>query len=297
MVRKKKSTKKPPDNIIPFYQCIKMSLKSIVKNDIIISKLTDVALEANSIVIYTLHLVKLYLIHCYDTNIKFPIIDRQFVTSVMKVLCDEPVSGRPPTIETKLIKDTLKVFYELHYKNTVNEKLSFCHMNTTLDYLSTDVITIYENNIKQNYVEYVERFVNVLWRKKELISVINIVHRNEIINKLCRQLRYIKNDLLRPEEEKTCNKIYHAWIDQQRINVTPSRQFIYYDIQCSPQDYLPLMMYMMKTIESYGTSVNNVCPLRSDIIPKNFRLDTVSLINVCFTKEQGKKEIILQKEI
>jgi transposase len=64
---------------------------------------------------------------------------------------------------------------------------------------------------------------------------------------------------------------------------------IYYDIQCSPQDYLPLMLYMMKTVEAHGTSVNNACPLRSDIVPKHFRLDTVSLINLCFTEEQGKR--------
>jgi hypothetical protein len=49
------------------------------------------------------------------------------------------------------------------------------------------------------------------------------------------------------------------------------------------------MLYMMKTIETHGESVNNACPLRSGIIPKHFRLDTVSLINLCFTAEQGRR--------
>ena len=83
------------------------------------------------------------------------------------------------------------------------------------------------------------------------------------------------------------------WIDEQRKKVIPVRKLqedsIYYDIQCSPQDYLPLMLYMMKTVEAYDASVNNVCPLRSEIIPKHFRLDTDSLIALCFTDEQGKK--------
>lgn len=38
---------------------------------------------------------------------------------------------------------------------------SYRYMSTVLNYLSTNVIAMYENNIKQNYVEYVERYVNV----------------------------------------------------------------------------------------------------------------------------------------
>jgi len=38
-------------------------------------------------------------------------------------------------------------------------------MNTILDYLTIDILTMYENNIKQHYIKYVERYVNVIWRK------------------------------------------------------------------------------------------------------------------------------------
>ncbi len=31
---------------------------------------------------------------------------------------------------------------------------------------------MYENNIKQHFVEYVERFVNVSWEKKALVAII-----------------------------------------------------------------------------------------------------------------------------
>jgi hypothetical protein len=46
---------------------------------------------------HTLQFLKLYLIYCYDTGAAaapLPTIDRQFVTSVMKVLCAEPTVGR-----------------------------------------------------------------------------------------------------------------------------------------------------------------------------------------------------------
>ena len=282
----------------PFYQCIKTSLKSVVRNDAVIAKLRDAALRANGIVTHTLQLLKLYLIHCYDAGTALPTIDRQFVTSVMKVLCEEPTSGRPPSEEIKRIKDALKTFYTTHYKPSVVGKLNYRHMNTVLDYLAIDVITMFENNIKQHFVEYVERFVNVSWEKKALVAIIKkhkttTARRQATTNALCAQLRRIKTDLLNPDHPKTAHALYHSWIDEQRLKVLPQRKLredsVFYDIQCSPQDYLPKMLYMMKTVEARGVSVNNACPLRSEIVPKHFRLDTVSLINLCFTSEQGKR--------
>ena len=38
-------------------------------------------------------------------------------------------------------------------------------MNTILDYLTIDILTMYENNIKNHFVEYVERYVNMVWKK------------------------------------------------------------------------------------------------------------------------------------
>ena len=31
---------------------------------------------------------------------------------------------------------------------------------------------MYENNIKLQYVEYIERFINIVWKKKETITKI-----------------------------------------------------------------------------------------------------------------------------
>ena len=81
--------------VAPFYQCIKTSLKSVVRDGSVIATLRDAALRANGIATNALQFLKLYLIHCYDTGVPLPTIDRPFVTSVMKVLCAEPTVGRP----------------------------------------------------------------------------------------------------------------------------------------------------------------------------------------------------------
>jgi hypothetical protein len=280
----------------PLYQCIKTSLKSVVRDESVIATLRDAALRANGIVTHALQLLKLYLIHCYDTGVPLPTIDRQFVTSVMKVLCAEPTVGRPPSEATRHIKGTLRAFYEEHYRPSVVGELNYRHLSTVLDYLAIDVITMYETNIKQHFVEYVERFVNVSWEKKALVAIIKkhkttTARRQAATNALCAQLRRIKTDLLSPDQPKRAHRMYHAWIDERRLDVMPRRKLrndsMHYDIQCSPQDYLRPMLYMMRAVEARGATVKNACPLRSEIIPKHFRLDTTSLIKLCLTAEHG----------
>lgn len=55
------------------------------------------------------------------------------------------------------MKDKLTKFYKKEYKPlTQNDQLDYTYMNTVLDYLTMDVLTMYENNIKLHYVEYLE---------------------------------------------------------------------------------------------------------------------------------------------
>jgi hypothetical protein len=289
----------PPDKSkLPHYKCIKTSLKGVVKYDFVIDNLIQSSNMCNKIVSHTLQLLKLYLLYRTDNKLDLPKIDKQFVNAVMKTVCKAPTQGRSPSESTQGIKENLKAFYDTHYRDLQKEELNYRYMNTVLDYLAIDIITMYENNIKQHFVEYVERYVNVVWRKKALVKLIKQKYktpktRQERINKLCSAMRKVKNDILNPTKEKTSPTIYHSWIDKEITNILPTRPFqkdsIYYDIMCSPQDYLPCMFYIMKTVESYGESVNSVCPLRTDIIPKYIRIDTTTLVHLLFTKKQGNK--------
>ena len=174
-------------------------------------------------------------------------------------------------------------------------------MNTVLDYLAVDIVTMYENNIKLHFFEYVERYVNVSWKKKEIVEWIKR-HRpydkkDKLISNLATNLRKIKNDLL--FKTKTSNPIYHEWIEKVSVQIFPQKKLrednMYYDIQCSPQDYLPHMFFMMKELESGGLKLHSVCPLCTDIVPKHIRIDTTSLVHICLTEEQWTKEEFLTK--
>ena len=95
-------------------------------------------------------------------------------------------------------------------------------MNTILDYLTIDILTMYENNIKEHFVEYLERYVNVIWKKKYLSNKIRSIKktkeaRNYSINQLNNQLRKIKYDVLNIENTNYKSKtFYHNWIKHKR---------------------------------------------------------------------------------
>ena len=311
---------KPPDKHTDYFKCVKIPLKHVLKHpDINLPKITNAVIKCNKIVINTLMFMKLYLLDYFEKNNKLPEIDKVFVNSCMKILCNESASGRPPKKDIKELKEKLSAFYNSDYKPLIKDTdLNYTHINTVLDYITIGIITMYENNIKLQYVEYVERYVNIVWKKKETIMKIKesaaIVatkskelenkeeyKQKELVNEFCRQLRKIKNDILEITTEYKSDVKYHNWIKEIKKTITPNKDKyqkdnLYYDLQCNPQDYLSSMIRMMKEVEKdkvmiYNVfpMIYNVFPMRNDIIMKSIKLDTTTLVHLLFTQKQGNK--------
>jgi hypothetical protein len=295
---------KPPE----FFKSVKTSLKNILKHPVINSpRINEAVIKANKIVIHTLQFLKLYLLHHYETTNTLPTINAELVNNSMKVICGEKEEkrGKPPKKETIELKDKLNQIYKQHYLPYMqNERLDYSGLSTILDYLTIDILTMYENNIQLHYVEYVERYVNVIWKKKIITEKIRKLgksksERETRIRNLCSELRKIKNDLLNVDKkEYTSKSYYHKWITEQRNYVLPNKKkfekdSIYYDLKCNPMDYLHSMIYMMKQIENEkeNNSISNVFPMRSEITPKYIRLDTTTLVNLLFEKHHGSKAL------
>jgi len=296
----KEIPKKPPE----FFKSTKTSLKSILKHpEINGKKINDVVQKAHMITIHTLQFLKLYTL--YEMNdCTIPVIDKVLIMNVMKVVCGERITkqGKPPKKETVVLKEKLTAFYEEHYKPyTQPEELDYEYMSNVLAYLCVDIITMYENNIQMHYVEYVERYVNVVWKKKMLVTKIRKLfttkkERESRIRCLEKELRKIKNDLLNVDNSiaYTSPRHYHQWITKQKIHILPvkekfQKQSIHYDLKCKPMDYFPCMIRMMQRVECDGETISNVFPLRSAIAPGYIRLDTITLVHLLLRKEQGKK--------
>ena len=297
-----KAKEKPPE----FFKSTKTSLKSILKQpEINTQKINDVVIKSHKIVIHTLQFLKLYILHHYQTHTHtIPIIDKTLILNIMKVVCGEKHTnqGRLPKKETLELIVKLTSFYTEHYKPyTQTEQLDYEYMSNVLSYLCEDIMTMYENNIQLHYVDYVERFVNVVWKKNMIIEKIRkIFHtkkeKDTRIRNLERELRKIKNDLLNVDSKVayTSQTHYHKWITQQKKHILPikekfQKQSIYYDLKCNPMDYFPCMIAIMKKVENELEPISNVFPLRSSISPGYIRLDTITLVYLLLRKEQGKK--------
>jgi len=296
-----KAKEKPSE----FFKSIKTSLKSVLKHPEINTKiLNDAVVKSNKIVIHTLQFLKLYLLDYYENNNQtLPVISKELINNSMKVVCGEKTEkrGKPAKNETIEMKDILTTFYNHHYLPlTQNDPIDYAGLNTVLDYLKEDVITMYENNIQLHYVEYVERYVNVVWKKKMIMDKIRKLgktqkEREARVRNLCAELRKIKNDLLNVDGKPyQSNNYYHKWIAEQKQHILPHRNkfeknSVMYDLKCKTMEYFPCMIFMMKQVENDGETVNNVFPLRSEIAPKYIRLDTTTLVNLLLRKEHGTK--------
>ena len=303
---KKEVPPKPPDKpTFDYYKAVKVPIKHILKQpEIHLPKINNAVMKCHKIVVHTLMFMKLYLLDYYETHQTLPVIDTKFINTIMKVVCGEKTEkrGKPASEITKQEKEKFIAFFEEHYLPlTQNEELNYTNLNTVLDYLKLTVLTVYETNIKSHFVEYVERYVNVMWKKQFLTQKIKskttlTKKEKEIkLRKLGNELRKIKNDILNVETtEYKSHYSYHSWINKQKKKIMPvkpkfEKQSIYYDIQCHPQDYFPCMIFMMKQIEKQEIKIKNVFPMRNDIIPKHIRLDTTTLVMLLFTKKQGGK--------
>lgn len=295
--------KEPPDKR-PSHKTVKTSLKAIAKNDVIIEKLGKTAIMASKIMRNTLQLLKLYYIYQYDHGLEFPKLTRAGIKPFLKIVCQPPKQGKKPSKETKDATDQLSEFYNRYYRPLQKDELSYLHMNTCLDYLSDNIVTMYQNNISQRWVSYVERTVNVRWKKRETIELISKMSlstdkKKHLVSKLTSNLRRVKNDVLHLNLIKTSAECYHTWIDEVQNAILPTRPLrkdsVFYDVVCQPEDYLRGMIYMMKFVESEGHTISNCFPLRREVMPKYVPIDTTTLVHVLFTKESGKKGETLKR--
>ena len=299
-------TKKPPDIIGDYFKCTKLSLKHVLKNsDINLEKINKAVMTCNKIVIHTLLFMKLYLLDYFEINNKLPIINKEFVNACLKTICNDATTGAPPSEKTVKLKEELKNFFNKNYKPLIkNENLSYTNLNTVLDYLSDDIVTMYENNIKLHFVEYVERYINVILYKKETLELIredlkdksDEEIKNNLVNYFCKKVRHFKEDIFNIKDNNYKSDVkYHKLIEDTKKIILPNKEkfdkdSIHYDLQSNTQDYLPCMIRMMKTIEEKGLKIKNVFPLRSDIVGHFIKIDTTTIIHLLFTKKQGIKE-------
>jgi hypothetical protein len=144
-------------------------------------------------------LLKLYLLHCIERNVQ-PALSEALVLDALKAVCEQPSVGKEPAH-----RGVLLTVYEEHLAPLLPEgdkQPSYLRLGNVLGYSAKELITAFENNVKANFVKYVDAFVAASCRKKEEMeriqndATLSKEDRAREKRDLLRMLRTIKEDLL-----------------------------------------------------------------------------------------------------
>lgn len=164
--------KEPPDK----YRTVKCPLKLIIKNQLDTTAFLDVVLRTHKLTIHVYQLLRLWLLQLYNygEDDKLPTIIEDTIKMAFKVLSPDSAGPKPKGDNLKIYNE-LKQLYDEEYKQlNYSTKIDAVNLSSIIGYSTTDIVTNIENNIKLNFIKYINRFVNSMFK----------VEHNEILNKL-----------------------------------------------------------------------------------------------------------------
>ena len=293
--------KKNDDENFDYMKTNKDNINNCIKDTIILPIINDLVIRTNKIVIHSYQFLKLYLLHLYENNKPFPIINKTYICDIFKVLTIRKCGKGGYTDDNSPEQlNTLKQFYLEHYIDTIseNEVIYYDKLSYILPYEAIDMITNIHNNISEHFISHLNKYVNIVFDIKNKSSIITSENKDKIIrDKLHKQLYdeigKVKKDLIN-FGELTCDKKYHKWVIIQKSKLYPNKtsfdkDSIYYDLKSNTQDYLVSFFHISIELEKLNDiriineekqiRLFNVLPLRTNIIPKNILIDTCALIS------------------
>jgi len=254
------TTEKPPDE----YKCIKVSLKKILKRQEDLAIIEDAVNRTHRITIKTYQLMKLHILNEYHAKKDIPTIDENFVFLIQQAIINP--KGKRLTDKKDLVKK-LSELYPFGFEDGT-------HLKQVLDYIRTEIVTAVENNIKENYLKYLKKFVNSFFHNK---------YEKEMKNKtfkanLLKDIKAIQKDII--ENTSNCDSKYHSWLNEYRSLIIPTfedNKGFYYDIKAHCQKYLKHMIWINLQLEDLGVKLFQPIPLRTDLVPKSIKLCSTTL--------------------
>jgi len=279
--------KKPPDK----YKCIKLPITSILNNNEesqnIFNTIQDAVYRTNYITTKTSLLLRLWCLDKFYNGIDIPLITEATIRMAMKSIVIPCASGRKPNEDNALLLNEFKNLHNFKLENGKN-------LSTILNYYAITILTSIETNIKMNFFNYVNRFIN---------SYFKVLYKDDITNKefkkqLFKDLYVVKNDILNGSLKS--NLKFHNWINEYRYKIVPENFEVsyYYDVKATPQKYLKYMIFMNIELEKIEGKMYQFFPLQSSVIPNHIQMDTRAIIELLVEKEKKQylDNIELNKE-
>lgn len=126
-----------------------------------------------------------------------------------------------------------------------------------------DIIKNIENNIKEHFIDYINRLVNGSFEIKTKIYEINNMdvsdkEKSDKKHEIYCELKKVKNDLMKIDNNYESLEKYHDWINKHKQHIVTNKEFsknsMNYDVCCNPYDYLKPMFYINNELENINKS-------------------------------------------
>jgi hypothetical protein len=273
-------------------------LSKILKDDYTLNIINDCVYKTNNIVFHTYNFLKLYILYLYENKLNIPIIDENFISSIMIIISNRKTKqGRPPNSNTQEILDKLTNFYNKNYKEVIieedivnNDRLSFI-----LNYEAIDIVKNIRNNIKINYIKHLKKYIKIIFNYNKECEYIKTIKDKDIksilYKKINSDINLIIEDILNVSNNNYKSNIkYHNWINKYKYKLIPKKEkynknSINYDVCSNTLDYFKQFIYINKKLEKLSEINNNIkiyniLPLKKSFIANNITLDTASIISI-----------------
>lgn len=286
---------------LPHYKTVKCPLKGIIKDPDKQETIELTVLKVHKIITQLMQFTKLYLLWCFETNKIFPELNRDFFTTVVRTI----TTGKRGTVTKNIeLLNDIELFYNEHCTDLFLKDVDNLKTKDIIHYAITGIITDYENNVKQRLYNYVKKYIETCFYKKEHYDLISQIKGRRACNRfLVKRIDKVVHDLLTVNtDDYKSDQIFHDWINSQKkilfLNKTKfEKDTVMYDLKVKPQEYLYAMIFMSKTIEIRGHKVMEPCPFRTSIQPRYIRLDTASLISLFVEKKKDLQAISVCKDL
>ena len=210
------------------FKVIKTPIKNILydetKKDVLYIINNTVSLT-NKIVIHTYNFLKLYILYLYENNLELPLIDKNFILDIFKIITVRKCKkGNTPVENYSTQLKNMYIFYNNTYKNTIfkNEILYYDKLSYILSYEAIDIVKNINNNIKEHLFDHIKKYVNIVFDKKSKIEEIKKINDRELkkekYKELNKEFNDIYSDLITIRSILSCDLKYHSFFENKEIS-------------------------------------------------------------------------------
>jgi hypothetical protein len=303
----------PNDPNDPLFQSVKVPLKSVIRNQNHIPIIEDYVETYHQITVHALQFLKLYYLRAFEDGLVID-ISKKLIVNICITVSTHQETGKPPAADTQQMRNELNDFYNTFYWLTIPEgegKPVSTNLHTAIEYASEEIITMYENIVKQRFYCCVEKYIKFLIGYDEAIENIhgndNLTRQQKIAAKATlnrRTMRFVQDVFvtegqlvngewlydyssleLMPPDARAGHRLL---LDTAKDDVLPNGDFendnIFYDIKAHPLRYFSKMVFMMRLFEVNDIKLDNLFPLRTSKIPGHMKIDTTILIKMLYPR-------------